>query len=143
MTGSTRREKNKGRAENELFTCMVNGDGTVTVQNESYVDAKNHQYKVTLRDGFVSDCECPHRQHRSERCKHMITVKNEVVPSLPNDYGVNNHNDANNDIETIKLTASERRDIRTALTNEMVDALTAGCDADSERLRQLRKRFLK
>lgn len=141
MRGRTRREKNAKRAENEEFNHIVNGDGTVTILNESHTVASDHQYTVSMRNGFVIDCTCDHRQYRGERCKHMISVKNEVVPSLADNYGINSDNSDNSDRKSIELTASERRDIRGALANEMTDALTAGCESDAERLRELRARF--
>ena len=88
MMGRNDANPNAKRAENEEFTFTVNGDGTVTVRNDSHANPHGHVYDVSVRGGgFVADCTCPHRRHRGERCKHMIAVEKQVVPSLPDGYG--------------------------------------------------------
>lgn len=137
--GRTQR-KNAKRAEDEQFSFTVNGNrlGSVTVRNESYPNPSGHEYRVDVRGRAVIDCSCPHREHRGERCKHMIAVEDEVLLSLPNDYGVAVEPQNG---ECIDLSAQDKRDLRGALATELANAVEANDYDTVERLRDLRSRF--
>jgi hypothetical protein len=61
------------RARYEGFEFRVPAEGRVLVTNVSYGDdeADEHRYVVTVENGIVWSCTCPHHRHRSARCKHM------------------------------------------------------------------------
>ena len=61
------------RAEYEGFEFRVPAEGRVLVTNVSYgQDEKDeHRYVVSVQDGFVRSCTCPHHEYRQANCKHM------------------------------------------------------------------------
>ena len=67
------------RAQYEGFEFRVPATGKVLITNVSYgQDEKDdHRYVVTVADGFVADCTCPHRQHRNTRCKHILATEDQ------------------------------------------------------------------
>jgi hypothetical protein len=60
------------------FEFRVPAEGCVLVTNVSYGDEEKeeHRYVVTVENGVVWGCTCPHHQHRSARCKHMRATEN-------------------------------------------------------------------
>ena len=71
--------RDEQRAQYEDFEFRVPATGRVLITNVSYgQDEKDdHRYVVTVEDGFVADCTCPHRQHRNARCKHILATENQ------------------------------------------------------------------
>ena len=66
------------RARYEGFEFRVPCEGRVLVTNVSYGnDEKDeHRYVITVENGVVWACTCPHHQYRSARCKHMRATEN-------------------------------------------------------------------
>ena len=69
--------RDKLRSQYEGFEFRVPAAGKVLVTNVSYGEdeKEDHRYVVTVEDGFVADCTCPHRQHRNARCKHILATE--------------------------------------------------------------------
>ena len=65
------------RATYEGFEFRVPATGRVLVTNVSYgeEEKENHHYVVTVEDGTAWECTCPHHQHRSARCKHILATE--------------------------------------------------------------------
>jgi hypothetical protein len=66
------------RAEFEGFEFRVPCEGRVLVTNVSYgsEEADEHRHVVTVENGVVWACTCPHHEHRNARCKHMRAAEN-------------------------------------------------------------------
>ena len=61
------------RAQYEAFEFLL-FDGDILVRNESYADPSNHEYRVTIADGFPTVCECPADATYEGPCKHRVAV---------------------------------------------------------------------
>ena len=68
------------RAQFERMRHVVCSNGYVNVANLSHNDDSSHTYSVKVENSVAESCSCPHHQHRSARCKHMISVdENPIV----------------------------------------------------------------
>lgn len=61
------------RAQYEAFELSL-FDGDVLVHNESHADPSNHEYRVTIADGFPTACEYPADSTYEGPCKHRVAV---------------------------------------------------------------------
>lgn len=75
----TKENIDEKRARYEQFEFAVCHDGKyVNVRNTMY-NEPGHVYSVTVDDGAVVACSCPHHKHRGVRFKHIHAVANEPV----------------------------------------------------------------
>lgn len=67
------------RAHAEPFMVLELNDKYIEVCNL----AKDTRYLITKDDGYIIDCDCPHRFYRHVNCKHMIIASEEMnIPLL-------------------------------------------------------------
>jgi hypothetical protein len=72
------------RAEYEGFEFRVPAEGRVLVTNVSYgsEEKDEHRYVVSVSDGFVRSCTCPHHEYRQANCKHMRATSDQSAVLL-------------------------------------------------------------
>lgn len=68
--------KSLKRAQYGAYEFSIGADArTVDVQNGSYADADDHEYRVTAdAEGIPTSCTCPAYEYHSGPCKHMLAV---------------------------------------------------------------------
>ena len=72
------------RGEYEGFEFRVPAEGRVLVTNVSYgsEEKDEHRYVVSVSNGFVQSCTCPHHEHRQANCKHMQATSDQSAVLL-------------------------------------------------------------
>ena len=112
---------------------MIVSNGLIRVVNRTSArkageSESDHTHRVTVREGVATDCECPDRQYRGARCKHMRFVEREIVPDLGpefgrniNDGGVANAGDASEGEAFADVSESDIAAARRELANGMVE----------------------
>jgi hypothetical protein len=136
------------RAQWEGFEFRVPAAGRVRVENVSYgEDSDDHVYVVEVAEHVgATSCTCPHREYRSERCKHMAAVENQPAVMQAATTGLDgafpDPEDDRDDAADEERTTVERAPIMTDGGRE-IDAESCDRRRARQRARQRRQERVK